>query len=59
MKPRLPEWLVRALASSRRLRPLSTTYRGNCRPSAKMGHFETREGYCYEECRASFLRVLL
>ena len=30
-----------------------------CCQSAKVGHFETREGYCYKECRASSLRVLL
>ena len=30
-----------------------------CCQSAKLGHFEAREGYCYEECRASSLRVLL
>ena len=30
-----------------------------CCQSAKVGHFETREGYCYEEWRASSLRVLL
>ena len=31
MKLELPEWLVRALASSRRLRPLSTMYRRKLR----------------------------
>ena len=30
-----------------------------CCQSAKVGHIETREDYCYEECRASSLRVLL
>ena len=30
-----------------------------CCQSAEVGHFETREDYCYEECRASSLRVLL
>ena len=31
----------------------------DCCQSAEVGHFETREDYCYEECRASSLRVLL
>ena len=30
-----------------------------CCQSAKVGQFETREDYCYEERRASSLRVLL
>ena len=30
-----------------------------CCQSAEVGHFETREDYCYEACRASSLRVLL
>ena len=39
-------------------RSLAAIYE-HCCQSAKVGHFETREGYCYEECRASSLRVLL
>ena len=31
----------------------------DCCQSAKVGHFETREDYCYEEWQASSLRVLL
>ena len=31
----------------------------DCCQSAEVGHFETREDYCYEECRASSLGVLL
>ena len=38
---------------------LSRAIEGMCCQSAKVGHFETREGYCYEEWRASSLRVLL
>ena len=61
----IDEHIIRKLEEARNRRVDVMLYANDtaevldCCQSAKVGHIETREDYCYEECRASSLRVLL